>query len=290
MLEGRNVSYRYSGKEKVNKNALNHLNFQIREGEFIGILGANGSGKSTLAAHFNGIRLPLEGVVSVDGMDTASEEDLFEIRRDVGLIMQNPDNQIVQSIVEEDVGFGPENLGIPTLDIWKRVKKGLDQVRMIKHRKKNPMELSGGQKQRVAIAGVLAMEPKYIVFDEATAMLDSKGRRDVLDIARRLQKEQNIAIIWITHDLEEVWEADRILVLNEGELFFQGSPQTLFQEKGELLETCHLKIPEPLRFLQKLIEEQILSPQDLETITMDPKEVAQMLADKIKADPREVGV
>ena len=194
--------------------AVNHVSFQIDSGEFVAVLGHNGSGKSTLAKHMNGILLPTDGVVWIDNMNTAKEEDIWKIRQSVGMVFQNPDNQIIHNVVEEDVGFGPENLGIPTKKIWQRVEEALNKVGMWKYRKKSPHNLSGGQKQRVAIAGILAMRPKCIVLDEATAMLDPMGRQEVLDAVKELNREEKITVLWITHHMEEVIEADRILVMN----------------------------------------------------------------------------
>lgn len=248
--------------------ALDHVSFQVSEGEFVAVLGHNGSGKSTLAKHMNAILMPTEGVIYVDGMDTSEGKCLWDIRQEVGMVFQNPDNQIIHNVVEEDVGFGPENLGVPTKQIWERVKTALNQVRMWKYRKKSPNNLSGGQKQRVAIAGILAMHPKCIVLDEATAMLDPLGRKEVLAAVRKLNKEENITVLWITHYMEEVIEADRILVMNEGEIEMEGTPTEIFSQTERLRE-LHLDVPQVTLLAHELknagmpIPEGILSIEEL---------------------------
>ncbi len=223
--------------------AVDHVSLQVEQGEFVAILGHNGSGKSTLAKHFNAILTPGEGTVVIDGMDTSDEEVLWDIRKNVGMVFQNPDNQIIHNVVEEDVGFGPENLGVPTKKIWKRVEDALNKVKMWKYRKKSPNNLSGGQKQRVAIAGILAMHPKCIVLDEATAMLDPIGRRQVLDAVKQLNKEENITVLWITHYMEEVIEANRVIVINQGKLAMEGTPKEIFSQVDKLRE-YHLDVPQ----------------------------------------------
>lgn len=223
--------------------AVDHVSLQVEQGEFVAILGHNGSGKSTLAKHYNAILTPGEGTVVIDGMDTSDEEVLWDIRKNVGMVFQNPDNQIIHNVVEEDVGFGPENLGVPTKKIWKRVEDALNKVKMWKYRKKSPNNLSGGQKQRVAIAGILAMHPKCIVLDEATAMLDPIGRRQVLDAVKQLNKEENITVLWITHYMEEVIEANRVIVINQGKLAMEGTPKEIFSQVDKLRE-YHLDVPQ----------------------------------------------
>ena len=212
-------------------------------GEFIAILGHNGSGKSTLAKHINAILLPTEGTLWVDGMDTKDEDKLWDIRQDAGMVFQNPDNQIIGTVVEEDVGFGPENLGVPTDEIWERVEESLKAVGMLKYRKHSPNRLSGGQKQRVAIAGVMAMHPRCIVLDEPTAMLDPHGRKSVIRTVQKLNREEQITVILITHYMEEVIEADRVIVMDDGKVVMQGTPREIFSQVNRLKE-LRLDVPQ----------------------------------------------
>ena len=245
--------------------ALDHVSFQVRKGEFVAVLGHNGSGKSTLAKHINAILLPGEGTVYVDGIDTSDGGMLWEIRQRVGMVFQNPDNQIVNNVVEEDVGFGPENLGVPTKEIWSRVEESLKKVGMYRNRKDCPNNLSGGQKQRVAIAGVLAMRPKCIVFDESTAMLDPCGRRDVLEAVREINEKEWITILWITHFMDEVTEADRVLVMNEGELVMGGKPKEIFSQTDKL-KKYHLDVPQVTELAAQLRKRGVPLPADLLTV------------------------
>lgn len=223
--------------------ALDHVNLNVKEGQFIAILGHNGSGKSTLAKHINALLTPSEGVLWVDGMDTMEEENTIPIRKTAGMVFQNPDNQIIASVVEEDVGFGPENIGVPTDEIWERVDRSLAAVDMVKYRKHSPNKLSGGQKQRVAIAGVVAMEPKCIVFDEPTAMLDPNGRREVIATAHELNQKKGVTIILITHYMEEVVGADYVYVMEEGQIIMDGTPRELFSHVDEL-KAHRLDVPQ----------------------------------------------
>lgn len=231
------------GRVESIKRAVDHVDLQIKAGEFIAILGHNGSGKSTLAKHINAILTPTEGTLFVDGMDTKDEEKLWDIRQDAGMVFQNPDNQIIGTVVEEDVGFGPENLGVPTDEIWKRVEESLGAVGMLKYRHHSPNRLSGGQKQRVAIAGVVAMHPRCIVLDEPTAMLDPNGRASVIRTAQKLNHEDGITIILITHYMEEVVEADRVFVMDGGKVVMQGTPKEIFS-KVEELKKLRLDVPQ----------------------------------------------
>ncbi len=231
------------GNVESKKRAVDHVDLHIRPGKFIAILGHNGSGKSTLAKHINAILTPAEGTLWVDGMDTKEEEKLWDIRQDAGMVFQNPDNQIIGTVVEEDVGFGPENLGVPTDEIWKRVEESLDAVGMLKYRHHSPNKLSGGQKQRVAIAGVMAMHPRCIVLDEPTAMLDPNGRKSVIQTAQRLNREEGITIILITHYMEEVVEADHVFVMDEGRVVMEGSPRQVFSQVEEL-KKLRLDVPQ----------------------------------------------
>ena len=244
MIKTQDLAFTYPGTEdQVNTRALRGVDVTIERGSFVVILGHNGSGKSTLAKTFNAVLLPSGGKVYVEGMDTMDESLLLEIRRRVGMVFQNPDNQIVQNVVEEDVGFGPENIGVPTKKIWERVEEALKKVGMLHERKSSPNHLSGGQKQRVAIAGILAMHPKCIVLDESTAMLDPVGRREVLDAVKTLNKEEHITILWITHYMEEVTEADKVIVMNKGEIVMEGKPKEIFSEV-ETLQKYHLDVPQ----------------------------------------------
>ena len=216
--------------------ALDHVNLDVKEGQFIAILGHNGSGKSTLAKHINGLLRATEGTIWVDGKDVSDEENILEVRQSAGMVFQNPDNQIIASVVEEDVAFGPENIGVPTDEIWKRVEHSLQAVGMTKYRAHSPNKLSGGQKQRVAIAGVVAMEPKCIVFDEPTAMLDPNGRREVIETAHELNKTKGVTVILITHYMEEVVGADYVYVMEKGQIIMDGTPREIFSRVEELKE------------------------------------------------------
>lgn len=233
--------YRAGTPEEVR--AIDDVCLTVRRAEFVALVGGNGSGKSTLAKHLNALLLPTEGRVLVDGLDTQDPQNLWEIRRRVGMVFQNPDNQIVATVVEEDVAFGPENLGLPPEEIAQRVEEALRAVGMLDYRRREPHLLSGGQKQRVAIAGVLAMRPQCIVLDEATTMLDPEGRREVLQTAHRLREGEGIAVVHITHNMEEAAQADRVVVLHEGRVALQGTPQEVFRDvRG--LRSLRLDLPE----------------------------------------------
>lgn len=216
--------------------ALDNVNLDIKEGQFIAILGHNGSGKSTLAKHINALLAPSDGTIWVDGMDVSKEENVIPVRKSAGMVFQNPDNQIIANVVEEDVGFGPENIGVPTDEIWQRVDYALRAVGMTKYHTHSPNKLSGGQKQRVAIAGVVAMEPKCIVFDEPTAMLDPNGRKEVIATAHELNKKKGVTIILITHYMEEVVGADHVYVMEKGKVVVDGTPREIFSRVDELKE------------------------------------------------------
>lgn len=223
--------------------ALDHVDLDVKEGQFIAILGHNGSGKSTLAKHINALLAATEGTIWVDGMDVSEEENIIPVRKSAGMVFQNPDNQIIANIVEEDVAFGPENIGVPTEEIWERVDKSLEAVRMTKYRNHSPNKLSGGQKQRVAIAGVMAMEPKCIVFDEPTAMLDPNGRKDVLKAAHELNKTKGVTVLLITHYMEEVVDADYVYVMENGQIIMDGTPREIFSRVEEL-QAHRLDVPQ----------------------------------------------
>ena len=248
--------------------AIDGVDLDVKTGQFIAILGHNGSGKSTLAKHLNALLFPTEGTVWVDGMDTSDEKNLWEIRREAGMVFQNPDNQIIAQVVEEDVGFGPENIGVPTDEIWKRVEESLKAVGMWEHRKKSPNRLSGGQKQRVSIAGVIAMEPKCIVLDEPTAMLDPNGRKEVISAAMKLNRTKGITIILITHYMEEAINADRIIVMDRGKVAMQGTPREIFSQVDRMKE-LQLDVPQvtllahELRGMGLKIPDSILTKEEL---------------------------
>ena len=241
--------------------ALDGVSLEIGDGEFVAIVGHNGSGKSTLAKMLNALILPDSGSVTVFGMDTADEDVTLDIRRKVGIVFQNPDNQIVTTVVEEDVGFGPENLGIPTEEIIERVNKALDAVGMTDYAKAAPHMLSGGQKQRIAIAGVLAIQPDVLVLDEATAMLDPIGRKAVLEIASRMNKDKGITVVMITQYMDEAVIADRVVVMNEGRIAMQGTPQEIFR-RGEELRAIRLDVPVMVELRDELVEKGLIEPAD----------------------------
>ena len=244
--------------------ALDHVNIDIRQGEFIGVLGHNGSGKSTFAKHLNAILYPSEGEVIVDGMNTTDDDKLWNIRSTAGMVFQNPDNQIIGQLVDEDVGFGPENLGVPTNEIIQRVEESLKAVGMFEYRHKSPGKLSGGQKQRVSIAGVLAMHPKCIVLDEPTAMLDPSGRHEVIRAIRALNDVEKITVILITHYMDEVVHADRIYVMDKGSVVMQGTPREIFSQV-ETLEKLRLDVPVPTRIAWELKKKGINLPDGILT-------------------------
>lgn len=223
--------------------ALDKVSLDVKKGDFIAVLGHNGSGKSTLAKHINAILEPTEGSLWVDGFDTTDEKNIWDIRQRAGMVFQNPDNQIIASVVEEDVGFGPENIGVPTDEIWHRVEESLKAVGMLKYREHSPNKLSGGQKQRVAIAGVMAMQPECIVLDEPTAMLDPVGRKEVLEAVHALNREKGVTIILITHYMEEVVEADHVYVMDSGKVVMQGTPRSIFSQV-ERLKEYRLDVPQ----------------------------------------------
>ena len=289
----KDVSYQYTRRNENDEvietlSALSALNFSIEAGSFVCILGHNGSGKSTLAKLFNALQLPTEGTILVSGMDSREEKNIFPIRREVGMVFQNPDNQIIASVVEEDVGFGPENIGLPTDEIWQRVNNALSAVHMEAYRLKSPNHLSGGQKQRVAIAGTLAMEPKTIVLDEPTAMLDPSGRKEVLESVLELKRKKGISIILITHYMEEAVDADRILLMDSGKLVMDGSPREVFQNV-ERLKEYRMDVPLITELAHKLqkkgfpIEKTILKKEELEEELFKLKEEGFSLQENFTA-------
>ena len=245
--------------------AVDHMDIAISQGDFVAVLGHNGSGKSTFAKTLNGILLPTEGTVLISGMDTADDAHIWDVRKTVGMVFQNPDNQIIANVVEEDVGFGPENIGVPTEEIWRRVDESLKAVGMTAYRLKSPNRLSGGQKQRVAIAGVMAMKPACIVLDEPTAMLDPNGRREVIRTVSELNKKENITVILITHYMEEVTGADRVIVMDAGKIVMDGTPKEIFSRVSEL-KSYRLDVPQVTELAYELKEAGVDLPDGILTI------------------------
>lgn len=248
MIKAKNVVFEYQkydeeGNVCSTKRAVDGVDLDVKKGDFVAILGHNGSGKSTLAKHINALLLPKEGTVLVAGMDTSEPDRIWDIRQSAGMVFQNPDNQIIGTVVEEDVGFGPENMGVPTKEIWERVEEALKAVGMYKYRKHSPNRLSGGQKQRVAIAGIVAMHPQCIVLDEPTAMLDPNGRKEVIRAVRALNRVEDITVLLITHYMEEVIYADKVIVMDEGKVVMQGTPKEIFSQV-EMLKKYRLDVPQ----------------------------------------------
>ena len=273
------LAYTYPGAEDTpGVPVFEDMNLKIQEGSFVAILGTNGCGKSTLAKHFNSILLPTGGKVYVCGIDTSNEDRIMTVRHNVGMVFQNPDNQIVANVVEEDVAFGPENLGVASPEIRHRVDSALKQVGMYEYREHAPHLLSGGQKQRIAIAGILAMEPKCIVLDEPTAMLDPRGRKDVIDTVKKLNREKGITIVLITHHMEEAAEAQRVVVLHKGKIAADGTPKEVFRQV-ELLHSIGLAAPETVELCHELNGRGAGLPMD----AISPEECAQALYDWVKA-------
>ena len=273
MIQTEKLVYEYEKRDEEGNvigtsRAIDEVDIEAKEGQFIAILGHNGSGKSTLAKHLNAILMPTEGSVWVDGKNTSNPDELWNVRQSAGMVFQNPDNQIIGTVVEEDVGFGPENLGVPTDEIWQRVEESLKAVGMIEYRHHSPNKLSGGQKQRVAIAGVVAMEPKCIVMDEPTAMLDPVGRREVLKTVHKLRKQKKVTVILITHYMEEVVDADKIFVMDHGKVVMEGSPKEIFSKVDEL-KSYRLDVPQVTILVDELrkrgldIPEGILRKEEL---------------------------
>ena len=261
MIKIENLTHIYQSDQGKNL-ALNNLSLEIHEGEHLAVLGQNGCGKSTLAKHLNALLLPDKGSVTIDGLDTSEENNLWPIRQKVGMVFQNPDNQLVATTVEEDCAFGPENLGLPPELIRERIDEALKMVEMSAYKNKAPHLLSGGQKQRVAIAGIIAMRPKYIVFDEPTAMLDPRGRREVIQTMQKLNKEEKITVINITHYMEEAVLADRIIVMNEGQIALSGTPREVFSQI-DTLKKLRLDVPVVTELAQSLPKEMGLAPDIL---------------------------
>lgn len=263
-IEIENLVHRYEGRDESEPPALKGVNISVEEGEFLAIVGTNGSGKSTLAKHLNAILLPTAGRVTVDGRNTADPAELWEIRKTVGMVFQNPDNQIIAAIVEDDVAFGPENLGVPPEEIRQRVKEALASVRMEKYRDFAPHLLSGGQKQRIAIAGALAMQTRCLVLDEPTSMLDPVGRRSLMETVKRLHREQGITVILITHFMEEAIGADRVIVLSKGQAVMEGTPREVYCREQEM-KSLGLEVPLAAEVAARLRRNGLKLPEDIMT-------------------------
>ena len=269
IVETKNLKFEYirrddEGNVEGITTAIDDVSLEIKQGDFIAILGHNGSGKSTLAKHINAILYPTEGTVWVDGMTTTDEAHLWDIRQEAGMVFQNPDNQIIGQVVEEDVGFGPENLGVPTEEIWQRVEESLKAVGMYEFRKYSPNKLSGGQKQRVSIAGVIAMHPKCIILDEPTAMLDPNGRKEVIRAVRALNDVEEITVILITHYMEEIIHADRAIVMDEGKIAMEGTPREIFSQV-EKLKSLRLDVPQVTLLAHELKQNGVPLPDGILT-------------------------
>ncbi len=269
IIKTKNLAFEYIRRDEEGNvegitRALDDINLDVKQGDFVAILGHNGSGKSTLAKHINAILYPTEGTIWVDGKDTADDENLWDIRQEAGMVFQNPDNQIIGQVVEEDVGFGPENLGVPTKEIWERVEESLKAVGMYEFRKYSPNKLSGGQKQRVSIAGVIAMHPKCIILDEPTAMLDPSGRREVIRAARALNDVEEITIILITHYMEEIIHANKVFVMDKGKVAMEGTPREIFSRVEELKE-LRLDVPQVTLLAHELQKSGVAVPDGILT-------------------------
>ena len=259
IVKAKNITFEYIRRDEDGNvegitKAVDNVSIDIKQGDFVAVLGHNGSGKSTFAKHLNALVMPTEGTVWVDGMDTREEENTLKVRQTAGMVFQNPDNQIVGTLVDEEVGFGPENIGVPTEEIWERVEKSLKAVGMYAFRNQSPNKLSGGQKQRVAIAGIVAMKPKCIVLDEPTAMLDPLGRKDVLNVLHELNRQENVTVILITHYMEEVIDIDKLYVMDDGKLVMSGTPREIFSQVEKLKE-LRLDVPHVTELAYELQKE-----------------------------------
>lgn len=267
MIQAEKLVYEYDKRDEEgniigSERAIDGVDIDVPAGSFVAILGHNGSGKSTLAKHMNAILVPTGGTMWVDGRDTKDPEELWNVRQTAGMVFQNPDNQIIGTVVEEDVGFGPENLGVPTDEIWQRVEESLKAVGMLERRKDSPNKLSGGQKQRVAIAGVLAMEPKCIVLDEPTAMLDPNGRKEVIRAVEELRKKKNVTVILITHYMEEVIDADQVFVMDDGHIVMHGTPREIFSRVDEL-KSYRMDVPQVTMLAETLRKQGLNLPKGI---------------------------
>ncbi len=270
-----NVKFKYDQNSRY---ALNNVSFSVKEGEFVALIGHNGSGKSTTARLINGLLEATSGKITVFGKDVSDKKNLFEVRKSAGIVFQNPDNQMVSSIVEDDVAFGPENIGVPREEIGERIEWALSVVGMTAYRNSSPARLSGGQKQRIAIAGVLAIKPKILILDESTAMLDPKGRKEIMDVVLRLNKEEKMTVIMITHFMEEALLADRTVVLNRGKIVLEGEPQDIFKN-SELLETYNLSLP-GIGYICKQLQKNGMAIRDC----LYPEELAEEIASLLQEE------
>ena len=279
MIKAKDVVFEYQkydeeGNVSETKRAVDGVELDVKKGDFVAILGHNGSGKSTLAKHINALLLPTDGEIWVAGMNTKDEDHVWDIRQSAGMVFQNPDNQIIGTVVEEDVGFGPENMGVPTEEIWTRVEEALKAVGMYKYRKHSPNRLSGGQKQRVAIAGIVAMHPQCIVLDEPTAMLDPNGRKEVIRAVRALNMVEDITVLLITHYMEEVVHADKVIVMDQGKVVMQGTPKEIFSRVEEL-QSYRLDVPQVTLLAHELKKKGIPLPDGILTIEELVNELCQ---------------
>lgn len=280
IIEANKIIYEYKkygedGQVESTHKAVDGVDLDIKRGDFVAILGHNGSGKSTLAKHINAILVPTEGTLYVDGKDTSREENLWDVRQSAGMVFQNPDNQIIGTVVEEDVGFGPENMGVPQEEIWERVTESLKSVGMWEYRTHSPNKLSGGQKQRVAIAGVVAMHPKCIVLDEPTAMLDPTGRKEVIRTVRALNQVEDVTVLLITHYMEEVIYADKVIVMDEGKIVMQGTPREVFSQVDKLKE-YRLDVPQATLLAHELKKSGLPLPEGILTVDELVSELCQL--------------
>lgn len=284
IIQTKNLVFEYIRRDEEGNvegftRAVDNVNLDIKQGDFIAVLGHNGSGKSTFAKHLNAILYPTEGAVFVDGKNTIKKDNLWDVRRTAGMVFQNPDNQIIGQVVEEDVGFGPENMGVPTKEIWERVEESLKAVGMYEYRKHSPNKLSGGQKQRVSIAGVLAMHPKCIILDESTAMLDPKGRKEVIRAVRALNQVENITVILITHYMEEVIYADKVVVMDKGRVAMEGTPKEIFSKVDKLKE-LRLDVPQVTLLAHELKKSGVKLPDGILTTEEFVKELSKVFANR----------
>lgn len=280
MVKAQNLVFEYIRRDEEGNvesitRAVDNVEIEIKKGDFVAILGHNGSGKSTFAKHINAILIPTEGTLWVNGMDTKEDERLWDIRQSAGMVFQNPDNQIIGTVVEEDVGFGAENLGVPTDEIWQRVEESLKAVGMLEYRSHSPNKLSGGQKQRVAIAGIMAMKPSCIVLDEPTAMLDPVGRSEVIKTVKALNKKENVTIVLITHYMEEVIEADKVIVMDQGKVVMQGTPREIFKRVEEL-KNYRLDVPQVTELAYELQKSGMDLPDGILTVDEFVKALEQV--------------
>lgn len=281
MIEAKKLVFEYIRRDEEGNvesihRAIDNVSLDVKKGDFVAILGHNGSGKSTIAKHINAILLPSEGTLIVNGMDTKEEDKLWDIRQSAGMVFQNPDNQIIATVVEEDVGFGPENMGVPTEEIWKRVEESLKAVGMYEYRTHSPNKLSGGQKQRVAIAGIMAMRPQCIILDEPTAMLDPNGRKEVIRTIRELNKKEHVTVLLITHYMDEVIKADKVIVMDDGKVVMQGTPKEIFSQVDKL-KSYRLDVPQVTELAYELKKQGMPLPDGILTVEEFSEEMKKLI-------------